>query len=185
VITGDSPAVREEMQHEQHLFLVERANPQAIADAVLKLIDDSSLREKLALNGYELFASRFTNQVLGAQLKDYLTDLLAGEGSGRKLRILFLVTQDLESPSCLGRFFPLARYFARLGHEVSLVTLHSDYSASVKINLPGRELPSGTPAKCTCASGEMGKTYFSAPALVFISLKSTLALTMGSAANES
>ena len=83
VITGDSPAVRETMQHEAHLFLVERANPQFIADAVLKLIEDRSLREKLAVNGYELYTSRFTNQILGAQLKEYLSELMAGRSQAR------------------------------------------------------------------------------------------------------
>ncbi len=78
VITGDSPAVREAMQHEVHIYLVERGNPQAIADAILKLIDDVSLREKLAANGFDLFTSRFTNQILGAQLNEYFNDLMIG-----------------------------------------------------------------------------------------------------------
>ncbi len=78
VITGDSPAVREAMLHEVHIYLVERGDPQAIADAILKLIDDESLREKLATNGYDLYTSRFTNQILGAQLKGYFNELMAG-----------------------------------------------------------------------------------------------------------
>jgi len=78
VITGDSPAVREAMTHEVHIYLVERGDPQAIADAILKLIYDESLREKLAANGYVLYTSRFTNQILGAQLKEYFNELMAG-----------------------------------------------------------------------------------------------------------
>lgn len=43
------------------------------------------------------------------------------------MRLQYLLTQDLHSPSGLGRFFPLAREMARLGHDVDLVALHSDY----------------------------------------------------------
>lgn len=40
------------------------------------------------------------------------------------MRVLFLLTQDLESPSGLGRFLPLARELVRLGYQVSLAALH-------------------------------------------------------------
>lgn len=43
------------------------------------------------------------------------------------MRILFLLTQDLESPSGLGRYFPLARWLARSGHQVQIAALHGDY----------------------------------------------------------
>lgn len=45
------------------------------------------------------------------------------------MRLLFLLTQDLESPSGAGRFFPLARGLAQRGHQVSIATLHSNYGA--------------------------------------------------------
>ncbi|MCC7359650.1 MAG: glycosyltransferase family 4 protein [Anaerolineales bacterium] len=38
--------------------------------------------------------------------------------------ILFLLTQDLESPSGLGRYWPLARCLARRGHTVEIAALH-------------------------------------------------------------
>jgi glycosyltransferase involved in cell wall biosynthesis len=40
------------------------------------------------------------------------------------LKITFLLTQSLESPSGLGRYWPLAKELARLGHEVSILALH-------------------------------------------------------------
>lgn len=43
------------------------------------------------------------------------------------MKVLFLLTQDLESPSGLGRYYPLARGLARLGHQVTIAALHSDY----------------------------------------------------------
>jgi glycosyltransferase involved in cell wall biosynthesis len=40
------------------------------------------------------------------------------------MRITFLLTQSLEDPSGLGRYFPLTKELARLGHEVSILALH-------------------------------------------------------------
>jgi glycosyltransferase involved in cell wall biosynthesis len=46
-----------------------------------------------------------------------------------KMRITFLLTQDLESPSGLGRYWPLGRELAKVGHKVNILALHSNYSA--------------------------------------------------------
>ncbi len=43
------------------------------------------------------------------------------------MKILFLLTQDLESPSGLGRYLPMARELRRLGHQVSVAALHSNF----------------------------------------------------------
>ncbi len=43
------------------------------------------------------------------------------------MRIAFLLTQSLESPSGLGRYWPLAKELARLGHLVTILALHPDY----------------------------------------------------------
>ncbi len=45
------------------------------------------------------------------------------------MKVLFLLTQDLESPSGLGRYYPLARELARLGHQVTIAGLHPDYQS--------------------------------------------------------
>jgi glycosyltransferase involved in cell wall biosynthesis len=42
------------------------------------------------------------------------------------MKITFLLTQSLEDPSGLGRYFPLAKELARLGNEVSILALHPD-----------------------------------------------------------
>jgi glycosyltransferase involved in cell wall biosynthesis len=41
------------------------------------------------------------------------------------MKILFLLTQDLESPSGGGRYWPLARVLAEHGHQVRIVALYS------------------------------------------------------------
>jgi len=43
------------------------------------------------------------------------------------LRITFLLTQSLESPSGLGRYWPLSKELVRLGHEVVILALHHDF----------------------------------------------------------
>ena len=43
------------------------------------------------------------------------------------MKIHFLLTQDLESPSGLGRYGPMARQLASLGHQVQVTALHSAY----------------------------------------------------------
>jgi glycosyltransferase involved in cell wall biosynthesis len=45
------------------------------------------------------------------------------------MRIVFLLTQDLESPSGLGRYWPLGRELRQLGHNVTILALHSNYAA--------------------------------------------------------
>ena len=42
-------------------------------------------------------------------------------------RILFLLTQDLESPSGLGRYFPISKNLVKQGFSVHIAALHSNY----------------------------------------------------------
>jgi glycosyltransferase involved in cell wall biosynthesis len=44
------------------------------------------------------------------------------------MHITFLLTQDLESPSGLGRYYPLARELAALGNQSTIIALHSNYN---------------------------------------------------------
>jgi glycosyltransferase involved in cell wall biosynthesis len=45
------------------------------------------------------------------------------------MKVAYLLTQSLDSPSGLGRFGPLARAMARLGHQVEIFALHPDYNS--------------------------------------------------------
>jgi glycosyltransferase involved in cell wall biosynthesis len=46
-----------------------------------------------------------------------------------KREILILLTQDLESPSGIGRFFPLSKNLVKQGFSVSIAALHSDFDS--------------------------------------------------------
>lgn len=45
-----------------------------------------------------------------------------------KPHILMLLTQDLNSPSGLGRYFPLAKYLVREDFQVTILALHSNFA---------------------------------------------------------
>lgn len=44
------------------------------------------------------------------------------------MKITFILTQSLESPSGGGRYFPLAKSLVNLGHQVTILAFHHDYS---------------------------------------------------------
>ena len=75
VLTGDSPAVRATLIHGRHAYVVPRNDPVALAEAILTLKADGTLRERLASDGYRLFQSRFTPTMLGAQMVAHLQEV--------------------------------------------------------------------------------------------------------------
>ena len=76
VITGDSPAAREVLIHGTDAILCEMANPQALAQAILLLKRDRPLREKIAKQGYLSFQNKFSSRVIGATVKNHLTEVI-------------------------------------------------------------------------------------------------------------
>ncbi len=65
LITGRNEPVQELLTHGKSVFLVERANPQALADAIMTLKEDNALRSQLASEGYKVFQRHCTIEVLG------------------------------------------------------------------------------------------------------------------------
>jgi len=76
VITGDGPAVREQMVHGEHLYLSNRADPVSLAIAIQILYANADLRESIARKGHAYFYSQFTPQRLGVLFKKHLCALL-------------------------------------------------------------------------------------------------------------
>jgi len=74
VITGDSPAAREMLTHGTDAILCEMADPGALAQAILLLKRNRPLREKIAKEGYASFQNKFSSRVIGATVKNYLTE---------------------------------------------------------------------------------------------------------------
>lgn len=77
VVTGDAPMVREVMIPGQHLLVCERADPEALAEAILKLYDNPELRQHLAQNGYRLILEKYTVKETGKRVKNCLAQMLS------------------------------------------------------------------------------------------------------------
>lgn len=78
IITGDAPTIRAALQHGEHVYLCERANPRALAEAILALKNDPALREKLAANGQRLYYAQFDLLHNGQRFATALQELMEG-----------------------------------------------------------------------------------------------------------
>ncbi|MBN1559540.1 glycosyltransferase [candidate division KSB1 bacterium] len=65
LITGRNAPVQELLTHGQSAYLVERANPQALAQAILTLKNDPDVRQRIARGGFEVFKEHCTLEKLG------------------------------------------------------------------------------------------------------------------------
>jgi glycosyltransferase involved in cell wall biosynthesis len=92
-------------------------------------------------------------------------------------RILFLLTQDLDSPSGLGRYGPMARELSRLGHRVDIAALHPDYEKliSKKVEQDGVTVHYVAPMHVIKMGNQ--KTYYPRGKLALVVLRATIALT--------
>jgi glycosyltransferase involved in cell wall biosynthesis len=76
VVTGDAPTVRAAFTHGEHIYLVERASPGALATGISALRSDLALRQRLGEQGRQLFLLQYTTQRLGRRMRSHLEELL-------------------------------------------------------------------------------------------------------------
>ncbi len=79
VITGDGPAVRKAFQHGEHLWLVPREDPQALAEGIEVLCSQPSLRTFLTVHGFRRFQNSFSVRSNGQRLMSALQILVSGK----------------------------------------------------------------------------------------------------------
>lgn len=93
------------------------------------------------------------------------------------MKIAFLLTQSLESPSGLGRYGPLAREMANLGHTVEIIALHPAWNklhpktfidSGVQVNYVGQMHVMKTGSR---------KTYYKSSQLLRISMMAISQMT--------
>ncbi len=72
LIHGDTEAAREVLDHGESALLVPMANEEALAQAILELKEDESLRRKLAAGARNAFLERFSRKRLGAAVREAL-----------------------------------------------------------------------------------------------------------------
>lgn len=93
------------------------------------------------------------------------------------MRILFLLTQSLESPGGGGRFWPLAKALTQLGHEVTLVALHHDYASLGERRFRREGVDVWYVAQMHVRKVGNTKLYFSPWQLLWITFWATVRLT--------
>lgn len=92
------------------------------------------------------------------------------------MKILYLLTQDLESPSGLGRFFPMAREMSLSGHQVTIVALHSDFGSLEQRQFVRDGVNVWYVGQMQVLKKDHQKIYFPPAKLLLIMLKSTWAM---------
>jgi glycosyltransferase involved in cell wall biosynthesis len=97
--------------------------------------------------------------------------------SHTRLRILFLMNQDLESPAGAGRFFPLARGLVKLGHEVHIAALHSNFSSVKQTHFEQDGVNVWYLSQMQVLKRDNQKIYFPTHKLIYLMGKATIKLT--------
>ena len=93
------------------------------------------------------------------------------------MRITFLLTQSLERPSGLGRYWPMARVLARQGHCVTILALHPDWSHLTTRCFVREQVRVNYVGQMHIRQTAEGKTYYSPFRLLSVVILSTLRLT--------
>jgi len=76
VITADTPAIHEAFTHGENIYLIPKADPLALANAILMLKKDKSLRVSIAKKGYELFKQNFSIEAISKNLNLIIQELM-------------------------------------------------------------------------------------------------------------
>jgi glycosyltransferase involved in cell wall biosynthesis len=93
------------------------------------------------------------------------------------MRLLFLLTQDLESPAGIGRYFPWAKAMASRGHQVSIAALHADYAHVSQKQFVRDGVQVHYVAQMHVLKQADKKIYYSTPNLIVRTILATCALT--------
>jgi glycosyltransferase involved in cell wall biosynthesis len=95
------------------------------------------------------------------------------------LKIAFLLTQSLESPSGLGRYWPLSKELVQLGHRVTVLALHHNLPQLSQRRFSREGVDVHYVGQMHVRKEGPRKFYFSPGRLLVISLTSALSLARG------
>lgn len=76
MITLESPAIKELFNNNDNIILCEHANPESLAEAILKLKNNEHLRERISENAYILFKKYCSIDAVGKKLKQIFNEIL-------------------------------------------------------------------------------------------------------------
>lgn len=100
------------------------------------------------------------------------------------MKITFLLTQDLSSPSGLGRYFPWAKELVKLGYDVRIIALHPDFAQLKRKSEVIEGVRVDYVAQMHVRKSGNSKTYFSPWQLIWVALIGTFKLTLAAAVNS-
>lgn len=86
---------------------------------------------------------------------------------------MFLLTQDLQSPSGIGRYFPLCKDLARQGYDVTMAALHSQFDSQEDRTITKEGVEVSYVAQMHVKKENNQTIYFKAPQLVWRSIVAT------------
>lgn len=76
LITAQNKSVEELVKDGESAILIKRADPEAIASAICRLMEDSRLRKRIGRAGYKVFLQNCTLNIFSNRLKDIITEIL-------------------------------------------------------------------------------------------------------------
>jgi len=76
MITADTPGIRELFKNNENIVLCNRADPESLANAILKLKNNKNLREKIKHIGYELFKNCCSMEAISISLRNFLNRIV-------------------------------------------------------------------------------------------------------------
>ena len=94
-------------------------------------------------------------------------------GTSTKQEVLFLLTQDLKSPSGLGRYFPIAKYLVKAGYPVTIVALHPNYDSLSEKQFVQDGVKVHYVSQMHIFKDENQTSYFGPLRLIWLSIKAT------------
>ncbi|MEW5894785.1 MAG: glycosyltransferase [Candidatus Omnitrophota bacterium] len=91
VITADTPAARELLNHRGNAYLCKIADPESLADAIKTLMSDPELRQSIAERGHQTFLQNCSIDVLGKQLRMECERILGMEKKDMDRKLKFSI----------------------------------------------------------------------------------------------
>jgi glycosyltransferase involved in cell wall biosynthesis len=82
VVTGDTPAAREALEHGTHAWLCPTGSPEALASALGTLRQDPDLRDRLAQAGHERFSSTYSLAAISRRIAEVVVEAVGSRGRG-------------------------------------------------------------------------------------------------------
>jgi glycosyltransferase involved in cell wall biosynthesis len=76
IVSGNSEAVQAAFENEKEIMLIDRNDPQNLADAISRLLKNPELMKAIAENGYQKFSNSYTIDCLGNLYKQHLKEVL-------------------------------------------------------------------------------------------------------------